>query len=233
MEIYMVKILDLNTNEINNLMEFINEERKKKIDRLKYTKNKTSSIISDILIRSIISDKLNVKNNKIQFKRTNYGKPYLDNTLNFHFNISHSGDYVVCAIDKNIIGIDIEEKKDIDYESIAKNFFCNDEIEFILEGNYDERLTKFYRMWTLKESYVKANGKGLSIPLNSFSIKIDEGKEIKLIATKDKEKYGFKTLSKELGYEISVCSLGEEITNEVICIEQEELIERFNNINLK
>ncbi|WP_322020474.1 4'-phosphopantetheinyl transferase family protein [Clostridium butyricum] len=111
MEIYMVKILDLNTNEINNLMEFINEERKKKIDRLKYTKNKTSSIISDILIRSIISDKLNVKNNKIQFKRTNYGKPYLDNTLNFHFNISHSGDYVVCAIDKNIIGIDIEEKK--------------------------------------------------------------------------------------------------------------------------
>lgn len=231
MEIYIVKILDMSTNEIDNLARFITEEKRNKITRFKYKKNKISSLISDILIRNIISDKLNIKNNEIQIKKTNYGKPYLENELSFHFNISHSGDYVACAIDNKVLGIDIEEKKDIDYEGIANNFFCNDEIEFILDGNCYERLTKFYRVWTLKESYIKADGKGLSIPLNSFSIKIHEDKEIKLISAIDNKKYRFKSLHKDMEYEIAVCSLGGEITNDVICIEQKEIIDRFKNFN--
>lgn len=99
--------------------------------------------------------------------KDNYGKPYLLDS-NFNFNISHSGNTVVCIFSKQEIGIDIEEINEIDY-SLFENVFSSQELAEINK----EGLDKFYEFWTKKESVIKAIGKGMSIPLTE--IEIDKG----------------------------------------------------------
>lgn len=99
--------------------------------------------------------------------KDNYGKPFMLDS-NFNFNISHSGNTVVCVFSKQEIGIDIEEINDIDY-SLFENVFSSHEFAEINR----EGLNKFYEFWTKKESVIKAIGKGMSLPLTE--IQVDKG----------------------------------------------------------
>ena len=99
-----------------------------------------------------------------RFLKNPYGKPYIyDTSLNF--NISHSGNTVVCIFSKQAIGIDIEEVKEIEY-TLFDNVFSKVEMEQIQK----QGLLKFYEYWTKKEAVIKAIGKGMSIPLEEIKI---------------------------------------------------------------
>ncbi|MFH7014648.1 4'-phosphopantetheinyl transferase family protein [Flavobacterium sp. FlaQc-47] len=109
-------------------------------------------------------------NNSFQFEKIikdSYGKPFMLGS-DYNFNISHSGNTVVCVFSKQEIGIDIEEINEIDY-SLFENVFSP--VELIEIKN--EGLDKFYEFWTKKESVIKAIGKGMSIPLTE--IEVDKG----------------------------------------------------------
>lgn len=99
-------------------------------------------------------------------KYLEYGKPYLS-SREFAFSISHSGHFVVCAIQKNgTIGIDIERINDIDFSDF-KNIFHKTELIHLntcLNPTHD-----FYRMWTRKEAFTKALGVGISYPLHKIN----------------------------------------------------------------
>ena len=92
------------------------------------------------------------------------GKPFLKNH-DFHFNLSHSNGYVVCAFGSVPCGIDIQKEKE-DRSNIARIFFT--ESEYALVQKYG--VSMFTRIWALKESYVKYKGEGLSLPLKSFQV---------------------------------------------------------------
>lgn len=94
----------------------------------------------------------------------NYGKPYIDQ-INF-FNLSHSGNYVICAFYKEEIGIDIEEIKELEIENF-KSIFTEQEKSYLKAS--PKSLKDFFRFWTIKESVIKAEGKGLSIPLQQIN----------------------------------------------------------------
>ncbi|MGM1567741.1 MULTISPECIES: 4'-phosphopantetheinyl transferase family protein [Bacillus cereus group] len=132
-------------------------------------KDALRSLLGDLLIRSIICEEFNISNSNIHFKFNEFGKPYLYNKPSFHFNISHSGEWVVCAIDHHApVGIDIEQIKPIDFE-IAKCFFSDDEYKHLLLQPTEKQLDYFYTLWTLKESFIKAHGEGFFMPFNTFS----------------------------------------------------------------
>ncbi len=99
-------------------------------------------------------------------KYTAYDKPYLEGAIDF--NISHSGEYVMCAITKKgRLGIDIEEQKEVqfnDFEDIMSEEQWN-----IIRGSTNPKST-FFQFWTMKESVIKAEGQGLSIPLKDIVI---------------------------------------------------------------
>lgn len=105
-------------------------------------------------------------NHSLEFmEKTKYGKPYFENS-DFGFNISHSGEYIVCVIstdEKQNLGIDIEEIKPIVLENFT-NVFSEEEKKEIT--NYDN----FYTFWTRKEAIAKADGRGLLIPLNTINV---------------------------------------------------------------
>ncbi len=97
-----------------------------------------------------------------------FGKPYFDFD-SFFFNISHSKNIVICAINKNFdVGIDLEYVKDTDVSDF-KNQMLNVEWDKINKSN--NKMLEFYEYWTQKEAVLKVVGKGLDIPLKSFLIK--------------------------------------------------------------
>jgi 4'-phosphopantetheinyl transferase len=106
--------------------------------------------------------------NLAQLNYTGYGRPYFDGRLDF--NISHSGDYVTCIIsDEGRVGIDIEKIQAVDINAY-KNQFNADEWQQVVEAWRNGHYRLFYRYWTLKEAAVKADGRGMYIPLKEVNI---------------------------------------------------------------
>lgn len=89
------------------------------------------------------------------------GKPYFKE-YPFYFNLSHSGDYVVCAISEKEIGIDIQEHRSGNMERIAKRYFSSREIQTLEKCSSHERTQLFFDMWAKKEAYGKYTGGGIA-----------------------------------------------------------------------
>lgn len=106
--------------------------------------------------------------NNIEYSKN--GKPFLKERC-IDFNISHSGNAVICAISNDgRVGVDIENVKSIDYTDF-KNVFTKEEWYEI--DNSHNSLSMFYKYWTRKESLIKADGRGLTIPLDHIDVRND------------------------------------------------------------
>ncbi|QAA33941.1 4'-phosphopantetheinyl transferase family protein [Clostridium manihotivorum] len=233
MKIYAVKISEISKEKMDELYELIDSEKKCRIEKFINTKDKIRTLIGEILIRTIVIDNLNIHNKCISFNKNQYGKPYLESYPSFNFNISHSGEYVLCAIDDKPIGVDVEEIKPIDCEGIVKSFFTEEEFEYIVSKELKFSLNRFYEILTLKESYIKCCGQGLSIPLSSFSIQIDQSKDIKVIKHNEYTQHAFKLFNIDSGYKVAVCSISKEICNNIIRLDQKCLIDKYTGVNIE
>ncbi|MEP0265314.1 4'-phosphopantetheinyl transferase superfamily protein [Dokdonia sp.] len=99
-----------------------------------------------------------------------YKKPYLYNDINF--NISHAGELVICAIGKNQqIGVDVEEIKHVEFKDFH-SVMTNEQWRDI--NNSQKPIRMFFKYWTYKESMVKADGRGLSIPFIEIHVNNNE-----------------------------------------------------------
>jgi len=97
-----------------------------------------------------------------------HGKPYLQRIPDVHFSLSHSGEFVMCAVSDEDIGCDIQQIS-ASRISVANRFFT--EQEKIQVSSANDLQVEFTRLWTLKESYVKMMGTGISAcPLSSFDV---------------------------------------------------------------
>lgn len=162
-------ILDL--EELENFFNLISEERRQRILKFHYTKDKVHSLFAEIILRYVLCKQYGFRNEQIKFRYTDYGKPYLAAYKDIHFNLSHSGSWVICVIGEVPLGIDIERMKNKELD-IAGRCFTKEERDFIFSQTLQNRVRTFYKLWTLKESYVKNVGMGLSIPFDSFSFRI-------------------------------------------------------------
>lgn len=93
------------------------------------------------------------------YARGEGGKPYLEGLPGFCFNLSHSGERVVCAFASLPVGADIERVAERDFRAVAERCFSAREREEI--GASASPLTEFYRVWTVRESVLKRRGMGL------------------------------------------------------------------------
>ena len=231
MRIYALKFLDIGEDELDNLCLLISLDKRDKIKHFRNKQDKIRTLIGEILLRTILIEQVGLENKHLIFEQNQYGKPYLRNYSTVNFNISHSGDFVVCATDVKPLGIDIEEVKDLEYVNIAQNFFTESELSYIFKQSLDTQLSKFYELWTLKESYVKCRGQGLATQLQSFSIEIDQAENIEVVINnKQVKEYSFKKFEIGLNYKMAICSVNREIPHEVIMVEQESLIYHANSL---
>lgn len=195
----------LNTDLFRSAYTEVSSERRKKIDSYRFDKDKRLSLGAEMLLNYALRD-ISINPDSVRIVNNPMGKPLIDNS-NIHFNISHSGDWVICAISDNDVGCDIEKIDKADL-NIAEHFFCKDEYLHIAEQTLeDNRNTIFYRYWTLKESFIKNIGLGLNIPLNSFLIELNN--QINIHQNYDCRNYHFKEYNDIRGYCCAVCSLNE------------------------
>lgn len=157
------------------------------------------------------------------FTYNKYGKPALASNPDIHFNLSHAGNLVVCALDSFPIGIDIEKLEPIDID-IAKSFCTGDEFRQLKARKEEERLSCFYNIWTIKESYIKAMGKGLAFPITSFGVYEDENGEKNVFPSLGE--WYFKQYQIDDGYVLSICAAHCDFPTSVIWIKMEEIMER-------
>lgn len=113
-------------------------------------------------------------------EHTQDGKPFIPGLPEIHFNLSHSGGYIACAFSDREIGLDLQEhsRTHTSIVRIAKRFFSAQEYEAILALPPDEngsnpdnsacRIPLFYRLWSIKEAYLKYLGCGLRGGMNSY-----------------------------------------------------------------
>lgn len=98
------------------------------------------------------------------------GKPYFNN-LPIYFNLSHSGDYVLCVVADTEVGADIQQMNDNDYWRTAERFFQQDEVAMMRQlATVEEQKRLFYKLWTRKEAYGKFTGEGITKALSADMI---------------------------------------------------------------
>lgn len=130
--------------------------------------------------RLVLSKYLNIPPKTLHFENTQYGKPFishLQNPLNIQFNLSHSHNLILMAITlRDAVGIDVEYyAKEFFEETLINTIFSpNEQLFFSSLTEEEERKKAFYRCWTRKEAYLKAQGIGLISDLKSISVDLGE-----------------------------------------------------------
>lgn len=171
----------------------------------------------------MISEQFSIKNRDIILLCGSTGKPYIKD-LPIHFNISHAGDFVVCAISQTEIGIDIEQVRAVDLK-IAKRFFHQSEYEHLLAQQKSNQLDYFYSLWTLKESYIKWLGTGLTTPLDSFYFNITDA-SILFVGENQQIMPFFKQFVIE-DYKLAVCSASNDFPADIEQITIRQILDIF------
>lgn len=170
MKWYKYDIRDLSSAEYDKWYSVMSEDKKRRVDRFRCVDDKKRTVAGEMLARKSIAEWCGVPEENIVFDTREYGKPFAVG-LDVEFNISHSGNMVVCAVDDRPVGIDIEQIRPIDL-GIAKRLFTEDELlylfghvpdeeDFACTSNH-EMLMRFFEIWTAKEAYGKCSGTGVS-----------------------------------------------------------------------
>ena len=186
-------------------------ERRAETDRMLFRKDKNLSLGAGYLLMKACDD-LGVDFNKLTLTTCANGKPCFEGNPLF-FNISHSGERVVCAVGSCNVGCDTELIRERKHD-IAERFFTEAECRLI-EGDPEPK-EMFYRLWTLKESFMKCTGLGLKLPLDEFEIRIDEPNRISVSQGVSDSEFGFAEYSCGDGYRYACCFEGSSEDSEVV-----------------
>ncbi len=142
-----------------------------------------------------------------QFETGRHGKPRLTPPQSLEFNLSHSGDWLVMAIAKEVpLGVDIQQlDRQRRIDRLARRYFSGPEVELLSDLDGDDYLRHFYRLWTLKEAWTKAHGGALPTALGEVGYRLD-GKELRCLAP-GASAGSSQWLAELHGYSLAFCGL--------------------------
>ena len=166
----------LRTQSISNLCNLLSENEKSRAAAYRSDSRRQLFIIGRAGLRIILSALMaGIPPQSIRFTTGAQGKPMLeDDACPLQFNLSHSHDAIVIGVTRGqTVGVDIESMKARPrMADIAQHYFHSQESQVITQAlDADDNLgalRQFYKVWTLKEAFIKADGKGMAIPGDSF-----------------------------------------------------------------
>lgn len=134
-------------------------------------------VFSHAACRIVLSRYLVVSPKDIAYQKENNNKPFIKGVNDLRFNLSHSNEMALIAVAKGAIGVDIECcERVINQLEIAKRYFTETEYALLCSASSADRKNLFFRIWTLKEAYLKAKGVGLVYGLDSFEVSLANNK---------------------------------------------------------
>ena len=144
--------------------------------REEYQNTHLEHMIGDKLLETALKQERNIKLSEEPRGVGEHGKPFLSYRPGVHYNISHSGAYVVCVLADQEVGIDIQIHREVNYDRMLRRMVTEKEREEILKRPDLEQ--EFFRQWVIREAFIKWTGEGLSRDLRTISL--DEGSYILL-----------------------------------------------------
>ncbi len=202
-ELYAVKVpLEAELSDFSFLLPIISERKRCRIARFVRKEDALRGLFGEWLVRSVAAEKCGRKPEELEIDIGEHGKPYFCNCSELHFNLSHAGAWVLAAFAGVPVGVDVEIIRPMDL-NVATIVFSEQERSILSALTPEKQLSYFYRLWTLKESLVKALGKGFLYDLREFSFSFDDRDyEVRGPLT---EHYFFRHYDIESGYASAVC----------------------------
>lgn len=206
----MVELFAANINQIapkaQELIALLDEERQARVRALGVSRRDALlSLAAGLLLYGVFGE----ATQHAHFERGKRGKPHLPDQT--PFNITHAGDYAVLALSSQAVGVDLERIRPIDWRKISARYFHPEERTYLEQS--PDPAAEFFHIWTLKESYLKAEGLGFSISPATFAV-LPEGEHTAHLL--GESFYRFACFTPFPGYRLSVCSLESEIVPSVV-----------------
>lgn len=221
MEIFSVNVREgISPFLRKNMLSIIDSERKRKISQMIRQEDQDRTLVAHALLKILCRYRYKIPFTHMRLNENSYGKPYISYEK-FHFNLSHSGSWVVCVIDNQEVGIDVEYMHQEDTRGVEA-FFSIQEQAKLNQLQEKERQLYFYDLWTIKESYIKMMGKGLFISLDSFVIQKKKGNFYIQTFGKKRECF-FKQYDIERMYRLSVCAKHNAFPSKINEVSLEEI----------
>ncbi len=172
----------------NEKLSLLSVDERKRAFRYHLPIHRQRFIAARSSLRQILSNYIKFDPKEFVFIYDEHEKPHLNIPAypQLQFNLSHSSNMAVYAFTLNHpIGIDIEKVQSEYNQAVADRFFSTQENEQLLQFSAHERIAGFYRIWSRKEAIIKAIGKGLSLPLTSFTVSAKDITEVIILDNRD------------------------------------------------
>jgi len=177
--------LELNTRQLQKARAVLAQDEKSRADRFYFEKDRNHFIAARAQLRIILASYLNCAPETIRFDYNQQGKPRLGgaDAGKLFFNLSHSHQMGLIALHPRFeVGADIEwMRREVSGIKIAERFFSSNELEQLKTLTGQDQTQGFFNCWTRKEAYIKARGKGLSIPLNQFDVSLKPAEPARIL----------------------------------------------------
>ncbi|HEY3993953.1 MAG TPA: 4'-phosphopantetheinyl transferase superfamily protein [Ktedonobacteraceae bacterium] len=201
--------LEVSPEHFDALQALLIDEEAERARRFYFQRDRHHWTVARATLRLLLGRYLGIEPRGLRFASNEYGKPSLllpDAGPRFHFNLSHSGDLALYAFARDReVGVDIEQMRSpIEYEDLAAHFFSARECAELRLLPAERREEAFFLCWSRKEAYIKARGKGLSLPLDQFDVSLSPDEPARLLGSREEpratERWSLVALQPGAGY---------------------------------
>lgn len=201
--------------------QILSSDELERAKNFRFSRDRQYFTATRALLRILLGSYVEHDPEKLRFGYGPKQKPFLASRPgadSVEFNVSHSGSRALLAFTRGLdVGVDIEQIRDLDYDTLALRFFSPaEQKELAALGSAGsaspEKCRRFFHCWTRKEAYIKATGAGLSLPLSAFDVSLRAGTENALLATRpnpgEAKLWSLREVAAGEGYEAALCARG-------------------------
>ncbi len=208
-----LSLVSLATVEI--LDTLLNRDEHARAARFVFPVHRQRFVVARGMLRRWLGAQIGRDPAALRFVYNAYGKPALADDPDLHFNLSHAGDWIVYAFARQRrVGVDVEVMRDdVEIKSLARHVFSPAEQAIFYSLPAAQQREAFFNGWTRKEAYVKAQGMGMSLPLDSFDVSLRPGISAAIVETRpqaaEAERWSICTLERGALYKAALVIEGQ------------------------
>jgi 4'-phosphopantetheinyl transferase len=167
---YVSVFQELDQADFQALQKKLPDQLRAKNDRYLHYLDRQRNLFGLLLLKMLWKKQFGQELELELLQTTAFKRPYLPNS-SVDFNISHAGNYVICALGSNLkLGVDVENRKEVDFDDFTRTMNPTQWNQILAAA---DPVAEFFKYWSIKESVIKADGRGLSIPLTEIIIHPD------------------------------------------------------------
>lgn len=179
---------------ISELSAVLSHDERFRAERFYFERDRRRFIVARALLRRLLAGYLRTDPALLDFSYGATGKPALAGRWSgaLDFNVSHSGDGILCAITTGrAVGADLEYIRPLqDMAAIAVRILSKSEQILFSTASPSSQDRMFFEFWTRKEAFIKATGDGLSFPLHRIDVALPTGQSTRLLSISDVGRVG-------------------------------------------